>query len=194
MYGRSRAPVEGRSGGRPGAFRGISLLADAPPPGTDERRSRVEASRRVVGRVAGASDCRWVRVEAEVRQDGDDRVALVDFGDGVASSSAGASEDVLEIDSSQERGQSILAQQGATRLVRAPLGGGVWSGEGGHGADRAADAAPLAILLFFALPVFVGDSSAPTAFAGRMATTARRQDELGARTPGETQKWKAGAG
>ena len=65
---------------------------------------RVEASRVVVGRVAGASDRRRVGVDAEVGEDGHDHVALVDFGDDIAASSAGASEDVLEINSSQERG------------------------------------------------------------------------------------------
>ena len=48
-----------------------------------------------VGRVAGASNRRGVRVEAEVCEDGDDCVALVDFGDDVAAAAAGTREDVV---------------------------------------------------------------------------------------------------
>ena len=61
-------------------------------------------SRRVVGRIAGASDRRRFGVEAEVGEDGHDRVALEDVGDDVAASAAWASEDVVEVDSSQQGG------------------------------------------------------------------------------------------
>ena len=61
---------------------------------------RREESRRVVGRVPSASDGRRVGVEAEMVQDGHDRIALVDFGDDVAASTAGTGEDVVQVGAS----------------------------------------------------------------------------------------------
>src|ERR1019366_270397 len=69
----------------------------------------------------------------------------------------------------------------APRLVRGPPGdGGVWSRVGA----MAVDPSPLAfVLVFFSFFVFVGDSSAPFALAGRSATTALRQELVIARRP-----------
>src|ERR1019366_8853288 len=53
----------------------------------------------VVGRVAGASDYGRVGVEAEVVEDGDDGLAVVDFSHDVAACTAPTGEHIVQIDS-----------------------------------------------------------------------------------------------